>query len=360
MRVTIDATSTLLRSAGVKNYTYHWLRHLRQAAAPGDEFHAFPYVGELGPLDHERSMLSLPATWARLALVNAANLFGSSVLDAAISGSDVFHAGNLVRRAPRRARLTATVHDLTCWLLPEHHTAATASGDHLFAERILKHADGLIAVSENTRQDAIRLLDISPEKIRTIHSGVPEEYFCAQPARGSRPYVLYVGTIEPRKNLPALLDAWRDLKPDLRQQYELVIAGPQGWRASETMERIRAEVTYAGYVPEARLPGLTAGATVFVYPSLYEGFGFPVVQAMAAGVPVLTSCNSCMPEVTGGAALLVDPRSTAEISGALERLLESESERARLAEAGRARAQRFRWERCAAESLKFFEEIAGR
>ena len=149
------------------------------------------------------------------------------------------------------------------------------------ADRILRRADGLIAVSENTRQDAIRLLKIAPEKIDTIYSGVAEEYFGAQPARRERAYVLYVGTIEPRKNLDTLLDAWRQLKPGLRQEFELVIAGPKGWGSESTLARVCAEATYLGYVPEADLPRLVAGAAVFVYPSLYEGFGFPVVQAMA-------------------------------------------------------------------------------
>jgi alpha-1,3-rhamnosyl/mannosyltransferase len=358
MRITVDATSTLLRSAGVKSYTYHWLKHLRRAARPDEEIRAFPYVGEIETLDHERSAVSALGTWARLGVVHAVNTLGSFVLDAAIGGSDVFHAGNLVRRAPRQARLTATIHDLTSWIMPQHHQRAIAQGDLLFAERVLKRADGLIAVSENTRQDAIRLLGIAPEKIRTIYSGVAEEYFDAQPIGRAKPYVLYVGTIEPRKNLPTLLDAWRALKPELRERFDLVIAGPEGWHSSETMSRIRAEAVYLGYVPEADLPGLFAGATVFVYPSLYEGFGFPVVQAMAAGVPVVTSNTSCLPEVTGGAAVLTDPLSSQEIGAALTRLLESEGERVWLAAEGHARANRFRWQTCAEESLGFFRKIA--
>jgi alpha-1,3-rhamnosyl/mannosyltransferase len=123
---------------------------------------------------------------------------------------------------------------------------------------------------------------------------------------------------------------------------------------------LRAEATYLGYVPEAELPGLVAGATLFVYPSLYEGFGFPVAQAMAAGVAVLTSNNSCLPEVAGEGALLVDPKSSNEIATGLARLLESEEQRKRIAALGRIRANRFRWERCAAESLEFFHRIGQR
>jgi alpha-1,3-rhamnosyl/mannosyltransferase len=264
-----------------------------------------------------------------------------------------------VRQTPRRARLTATIHDLTAWIMPEVHRASTLRADRSFEERILKRADGLIAVSENTRQDAIRLLGIRPEKIRTIHSGVPAAYFDAPPRAPAKPYVLFVGTIEPRKNLDTLLDAWRALQPDLREHFDLVIAGPQGWNSSSTMARVRQESTYLGYVPEADMPGLVAAATLFIYPSLYEGFGFPIVQAMAANVPVLCSSTSCLPEIGGDAAVYVDPLSPSEMAAQLTRLLESPEERSRLARLGRARAECYRWERCGKESLEFFQEIAG-
>lgn len=363
MKITIDATSALLRSAGVKSYTYHWLRSLRQQAAHeengSDEIGAFPLLKDWSRLDHEHSALPLAPTLIRLALLHSANILGPPVLDLLLRGTDVFHAGNLVRQAPRRARLTATIHDLTSWIIPEVHTESTLRADRTFSERILKRADGLIAVSENTRQDAIRMLGIPPARIQTIHSGVAADYFDARPKPRAKPYVLFVGTVEPRKNLDALLDAWRSVKPDIREHFDLVIAGPQGWNSASTMARIRQEASYLGYIPEAEMPGLVAGAALFVYPSLYEGFGFPVVQAMAANVPVLSSRTSCLPEIAGDAAAFVDPRSPSGISAQLTRLLESPEERSRLSQLGRARAECYRWERCAQESLAFFRGIAG-
>ena len=133
-----------------------------------------------------------------------------------------------------------------------------------------------------------------------------------------------------------------------------------GWSAEAAVARIRTEATCLGYVPETDLPGLVAGAAVFVHPSLYEGFGFPVAQAMAAGVAVLTSNNSCLPEIAGDGALLIDPRSAAEIAAKLAELLESESLRKQLAARGRQRAVRYRWETCAARSLEFFRRVSGR
>jgi glycosyltransferase involved in cell wall biosynthesis len=356
MRIVIDATSTLVRSAGVKNYVWHWVRHLRQQGA---DIGAFPFLDDLGRLDHEASALSRPATMARLALIKSMNEVGFPPLDWLIRGADIFHATNLLRRSPRRAKLTATIHDLTCWLMPEVHTPGNVKADREFADAILRRADGLIAVSENTRQDAIRVLGIAPDRIRTIYSGIAEEYFQAKPMPRPRPYALYVGTIEPRKNLGTLLDAWALLKPSLRAGFDLLIAGPRGWSSDQTFARIEREAKYLGYVPEQDLPGLTAGASAFVYPSLYEGFGFPVAQAMAAGAPVVTSNNSCLPEIVSDAAILIDPGSASEIAGALTRLFESESLRADLAGLGRKRAELFRWEKCATESLHFFRSASG-
>jgi len=359
MRITIDATSALLRSAGVKGYTYHWLRSLRRQASANDDIRVFPLLKAWASLDHEHSVLPLAPTIARLAALHAANVLGPPALDMLLGATDIFHAGNLVRRAPGKARLTATIHDLTSWIMPEVHTQSTLRADRTFEERILKRAHSLIAVSENTRQDAIRLLKIPPERIRTIHSGVAEEYFDARPSRRAKPYVLFVGTVEPRKNLDTLLDAWRSARQDVREHFDLVVAGPEGWNSSATMARIRREATYLGYVPEAEMPGLVAGASLFVYPSLYEGFGFPLVQAMAANVPALISQTSCLPEIAGDAAAFVDPLSPSEMAVQLTRLLESPEERSKLAKLGRTRAECYRWERCAKESLQFFREIAG-
>lgn len=333
---------------------------MRKQAAPDLEIRAFPLLrGGFAALDHESSALSRPQTIARLGLIKLMNETGLPPADWLTGGAALFHATNLMRRPPRRARLTSTIHDLTCWLMPELHSPGNVTADLDFAARILRRAGGLIAVSESTRQDAIRLLNLPPDRIRTIHSGIAEPYFDAPGRQRARPYALYVGTIEPRKNLDTLLDAWKLLSPSVRGEFDLVFAGPKGWASEKTHARIQNEATYLGYVPENDLPGLTAGASVFVYPSLYEGFGFPVAQAMAAGAPVVTSNNSSLPEIAGDAALLVDPRSPAEIASSLARVLESPALRQELAARGRRRAERFRWDACATESLEFFRSVLG-
>jgi glycosyltransferase involved in cell wall biosynthesis len=371
MRVLIDASSILLRSAGIKSYTWHWVQAMRELAAPGDVVDAFPLLGAgLGQLVHERSALSAWATWPRLGLLHAANVATLPALDWAVRGAAVFHASNQVRRAPRRIPVTATLHDLTTRVLPEFHTPANVRADQAFFDRIVRPAPGLIAISENTRNDAVRHLGLHPARIEVIYNGVAASYFEAAPNPAlagrygiDRPYVLFVGALEPRKNVDRLLDAWLALRADLRREFALVVAGSAGWRAGSTELRLKAGVEgvrWLGYVPEPDLPALTAGATLFAYPSLYEGFGIPMAQAMAAGVAVLTSNTSCLPEVAGDGGLCVDPRSVAEITAAVDRMLGSPDLRASLGAAGRRRAQAlYQWPECARRSLEFFRRICG-
>ncbi|HZU26342.1 MAG TPA: glycosyltransferase family 1 protein [Bryobacteraceae bacterium] len=361
MRIGIDGSALLLRSAGVKTWTWHWIEALRRCAPEEDRIEAFPFIGDLPPLTHERSVLGRPATWLRLALLAAINTRHSPAVDLFAGRFDVFHLSNQVRRAPRKTRCTATIHDLTCWIMPELHSSGNILADMLFVERVLRRTAALIAVSHSTKSDAVRWLQIDPERIEVIYPGISDAYFDPQPCKAARPYVLYVGTIEPRKNLDALLNAWGALRRSVREEYDLICAGPPGW-GEKTMARLRAGengVRYAGYVPESDLPGLFAGATAFAYPSLYEGFGFPVAQAMAARVPVLTSNISSLPEIAGASAVLVDPRSEDEIRGGLERLLTSPSLRANLARQGATRAAEFRWDVCAKKGLDFFHRTAG-
>jgi alpha-1,3-rhamnosyl/mannosyltransferase len=229
----------------------------------------------------------------------------------------------------------------------------------------------LIAISSHTRNDAIEILGIPGERIRVIYPGIAETFFEITPEQTNRvrtqygldcPYVLFVGCIEPRKNVPALIRAYRNLPEAIRRDVQLVIAGPFGWESQEVRQILTnsgSQVRYLGYVPEPDLPGLFGGATALLYPSHYEGFGFPVAQALAAGVPVITSNNSSLPEVVGDAGLLVDPNCSEELTGVVERLLTQPSLARDLACRGRKRAQLFRWPVCASQSLEFFREVAG-
>jgi glycosyltransferase involved in cell wall biosynthesis len=359
MRVSIDATPLLLHSAGVKTYVFHWTRHLRRLAG-ANTLELFPYLDPPEDCVHDRSVLGRWPTLTRLALLHLANGSPIPILRPLGGRLDIFHASHQLLRPPRNTRITATLYDMTCWLTPETHTAANVAIAKRFANRVLMRANGLIAISESTRADSIRILGLQPDRIEVIYPGVAESFFGAQPAVRQKPYILFVGTIEPRKNVAVLLDAYEQLAPSIRAEFDLVIAGPPGWGDPAVLRRLRSGppgVQYLGYVSEQDLPGLTAGATVFVYPSLYEGFGLPVAQAMAASVPVITSNVSSLPEVGGDGALLVDPKSIAELTSAMSRVLLSPDLRTELSAHGVRRASQYRWDVCARKSWQFFERL---
>jgi len=231
-------------------------------------------------------------------------------------------------------------------------------------------ADAIITVSAFVREEVIERLGVPPEKVTAIHNGVDAAF---QPKDASQTtgsltqlglrhggYVLAVGTLEPRKNLARLCRAYRALPDATRQAFPLVLAGMKGWgdadfaRDLAALEKEGSLVT-PGYLEAAALRDLYAGAAVFVYPSVYEGFGLPVAEAMASGTPVITSNVSSLPEVAGDAARLVDPLSVDDIASALSQLLADEGMRQRLAEAGLARAKVFTWDATARETLGVYE-----
>jgi glycosyltransferase involved in cell wall biosynthesis len=365
----LDASPLLLRSAGVKNYVYYWARSLAEHAGP-NTLSLFPFLRLPGGIAHENSALGRGATLERLGLLFAAKVIPYPILNWLTPASDIFHASHLVVHPPPKARLTSTIYDMTCWLMPEVHTGGMVKASERIAARLFRPAAKLIAISECTRADAVRVLGLRPEKIEVIYPGIAPAFFEAGQEASqatarryglAKPYALYVGSIEPRKNLGMLLDAWLDLARDIRDEFDFVVAGPWGWGERSVYDRLQSGipgVRYLGYVPESDLPALTAAATIFAYVSLYEGFGLPVGQAMATGVPVLTSNVSSLPEVVGDAGVVADPRSRQEIRAALERLLLTPSLRSQLRECGRKRARQFTWAECAQKSWKFFERVA--
>jgi glycosyltransferase involved in cell wall biosynthesis len=272
----------------------------------------------------------------------------------------------------RRKRLVVTIHDLSFLTHPECHTReniAHASGG---ARDAVAWADALIAVSQHTRHDMIERLGADPERVVVTYLAPPPHYVREEdPMILSRvrktyqlppQFVLFVGSLEPRKNVTRLLAAYAQLHPALRREVHLVLAGGRGWLNDDvrsTVERLGVadRVHFIGYVKEADLPAVYSLATVFAYPSLYEGFGLPVVEAMQCGTPVLTSNVSALPEVAGEAAVLVSPANVEEIAAGLTRLLEDAGLRAELRARGYARAQAFSWERCARETLAVYRRV---
>jgi glycosyltransferase involved in cell wall biosynthesis len=234
--------------------------------------------------------------------------------------------------------------------------------------RFLRQADRIIAVSENTRREALRSYDLDPERIDVIPEGVDERFRAdvdpgaVEEIRGRYAlpprFVLSIGTIEPRKNLTTLLEAFvavRGRHPDVG----LVIAGGRGWMYESFFERLRQlglerDAVLTGYVPDGDVPALLNAAEVFAFPSEFEGFGLPPLEAMACGVPVLSSNAASLPEVVGDAGVLLPPRDVRAWVQALDSLLGDPAPRAELRAAGLARSRRFTWSAAARRTLEVY------
>jgi glycosyltransferase involved in cell wall biosynthesis len=274
--------------------------------------------------------------------------------------------------SPRRS--VVTIHDLGYLHYPEAHPLSRRLYLRLSTRWNAWRATHLIADSQATRQDIVQHCHVSPGKVSVIYLGVGPQFRpledtaplqaaarrCAIPG----PYALYVGTIQPRKNLVRLIEAWAIYLGRSRRNITLVIAGKRGWLSAAIERRahelgIAAHVHFAGYVHADDLPALLSGAQAFLYPSLYEGFGLPVLEAQACGTPVLTSTTSSLPEVAGDAAVLVDPLDPGAIADGIARVLEDQTLRERLRRAGLARVADWSWRRTARQTLALLETVGG-
>ncbi len=374
LRVGIDLTALLPQRTGVDVALINVARHL--AELPGDDrFVVF--------VNHE-DLESLRATFPPRLELRAASLrpraarlvFQQLLLPtfARRLALDVVHSPSFIAPLLRGgAGQVLTIHDLTSFVLPEHHVPFRRSWPYRKAiERSARNVDLVTVPSRAVAASFERVFPrASGGKLRVVGWGVGDAFRPRDAdearrrlARYALPpsFVLCVGTLEPRKNLAALLDAFESLIARGQNQH-LVLAGKRGWAYEELLARIHGgalagRVHYLGYVPEEDLPWLYAAARVFAYPSLEEGFGLPPLEAMACGVPVVSSTGSSLEENLSGAAELVDPRDGLALADALARLLGDEPLRARHREAGLERASRFRWSDTAAAFAACYREAA--
>ena len=266
-----------------------------------------------------------------------------------------------------------TVHDLSWLHYPQYHPKERVHIMHKRVPHSLQIADAVITDSEFVRREVIDTFALDPARVHAIALGVDDTFEPRDRAQtqdtltglGLRhgDYLLALATLEPRKNLTRLLDAYEQLDASLRQRYPLVLAGATGWHANRLIERIdalvaRGEALRLGFVPEDALPSLVAGARILAFPSIYEGFGLPPLEAMASGVPVVASSASCISEVTGTAALLVSPEDTVGLRYAFDRALTDETWRADAIVQGLQRAEQFTWQRCVDATVQIYRNVA--
>jgi glycosyltransferase involved in cell wall biosynthesis len=368
MRIGIDI-SQIVYGTGVSHYTQNLIEALLKID-PEDEFVLFGSSLRLRNLlddynpkakNFKKKIYSFPSIfwewlWNRLHWVDIERLTGKL---------DLFHTSDWLE-PPARCPKVTTVHDLAVFRCPETFSPVRGHDIVTNIKRKLawvkRESSAIIAVSEATKADIIELLEIPSDKVWVIYEAAPKWIKKVSPEETKKikekfkiesDYLLSVSTLEPRKNLRRIIQAYQTLKEEIRG-LALVLVGKVGWGGNLPAEE---KTIFTGYVTNEEVAALYSGAAVFVYPSLYEGFGQPILEAMTCGCPVVTSKISSMPEVAGEAAILVDPLSVEEIAEGIKIALKRKEE---LAEKGYRQAKKFSWEKCARETLKVYKGVAAR
>lgn len=377
MRIGIDYTPAIRQKAGIGRYTRELVRALANQD-PDNPYILFCATGRGGATEaqppapnfavkpsglSDRTLLIL---WHRLRLPPAVEWWTGPL--------DLFHSPDFTLPPLHRARGLVTVHDLAFLRVPECAEPRLKAYLSSVVPRSLRRARHILADSECTRQDLAALLDVDLDMVTVVPAGVnvrfrpdvpdAEKASVRRRYRLERPYILSVGTVEPRKNHVTLIAAYARLRRATGLPHELVIAGARGWLyepiyAAPAAHGLADHVRFLGLVDDGDLPALYAAADAFAFPSLYEGFGLPPLEAMACGVPVVVANNSSLPEVVGDAALLVDAQDEAGLATTLERVLSDGDLRFTLRARGIQQAAIYTWERAAAKLLSVYRQVGG-
>jgi glycosyltransferase involved in cell wall biosynthesis len=383
MRIAFDYTTGIYPGAGVARYT----RSLVRALAELDQENRFslfyagrglprrtPQMRQAGALFHQHpnfkpvrlpmSVRQMFAVWQRLRLPLPVDLFAGRC--------DLLHSPDFVSPPHLTGKDVITVHDLSFMVVPEYAEPKLAAFLSKTVPGAVRRADHIIAVSHQTKRDLVRLLDVPPSKVTVAHNGV-DGRFLPGALKGSdeirrrlglpERFILHVGTLEPRKNLQRLVEAYGLMAKRGLGDVALVLAGRKGWlfepilQAAERVNQDGGRIILADFVCDDELPTLYNMASVFAYPSLYEGFGLPAAEAMACGTPTLVSHDGALSEVVGDAALKVDAHSTESIADGLGRLLTDAPLRARLSVEGPRQVAQFTWQAAARTVLDVYRRL---
>ncbi|MBQ9726415.1 MAG: glycosyltransferase family 4 protein [Kiritimatiellae bacterium] len=371
----LDYQPAVAQGAGIGRYTRQLAANLLPALAPDERLRLFfcdfrrKAPADPVPGAEARAFRLLPGAlmqkaWSKL---------GRPAFDRLSGPADVFHFTNFVSRPVRRGRVAVSIHDMSFERFPAFAEERNRAYLHANVGPAAGRADAILTDSEFSKREIEELLPAARGKVHATPLGIAPDFRPAPPARVAevraalglpRPFLLHVGTVEPRKNLPFLVDVWEKLAAE---GVDLVVAGAPGWRCepifarfAEAEKRLPGRFRYVRYVPDGMLDALYSAAALFAIPSHYEGFGFPPLEAMACGTPVLSSDGGSLPEVLGGAAEILHGFDADGWAGAALRLLrEDPAARAARVAAGRARAASFTWERCARETLAVYRKLLG-
>jgi glycosyltransferase involved in cell wall biosynthesis len=369
VHIAFDGTTLRPGRTGVGYYTEHLLRHAAEQC-----------------VDDEISVLSnAPIETTEPLPARVRQQVSSSLLPRLVwmqtqvprllrrLGADVVHFTNGMLPVGTTMPTVVTIHDMSLTMYPAFHPWRRVVLNRPFVNFAARRASAIITVSDSAKRDIVRLYEVDAERVHVVHEAaapsfrVIREPFELQRVRGryglAERFILYVGTIEPRKNLPTLIEAFARRRRTGDLAHQLVCAGPYGWLSRDIealIERlgVRDSVRFTGYVPFADLPAIYNLAEMFVFPSIYEGFGLPVIEAMACGTPVITGRVAALNEVSGDAAACVYPLDADALGDALVTLASNREGREELARRGLQRARYFSWDRAAAETLAIYRLAA--
>lgn len=286
---------------------------------------------------------------------------------------DVFHGpAFLIPLRKNGVRTVVTIPDIVSYILPETIPFKYAAYMRFLIRQVAKRADRIITISHSTKNDLVSRLDVPEDRIRVVHVAA-SDIFRRVEDRGRidevksrygirKPFMLFVGNLEPRKNLIRLAEAFARANERMGRAFQLVICGKEGWLYRNILKTLKeyntdGDIALTRYVSREDLVHLYCGAECFLFPTLYEGFGLPVVEAMRCGTPVITSNISSLPEIMGDAGILIDPESVEEIAEAIGRIAQDDGLKKELRERGLLQAQKFSWKTTALETLKVYREV---
>lgn len=365
-KIIINGIPLLSQLTGIGRYTYEVAKRLDEQVFEYRYFYGYHSKKLLHPSDHQdiKSLKSLISRFSILKRIVRKVLRVSGKVFA--PSYNLYWEPNFIPNDGIKAKKTVTsVHDFSFILHKDFHPKERIKYfEENFFQNIYR-SNIIITGSEFSKQEILDRLDFKEENVRVIYHGVRHDVFkkiddIKLNFDLPKKFIFSVGSIEPRKNLIGLLGAYNNLNDEIKQEYKLVIAGFKGWENKEIMQIIEKNkefITYLGYISDEELAGVYNKASCFVYPSFYEGFGLPPLEAMACGTPVICSNVSSLPEVGGEAVVYCDPYSVEDIKNKIESVLLDENLQKELSLKGLEQAQKFTWEKSAQEHIKIFNEL---